>query len=237
MDIRVDFTINREVNDMKDIKLGLKLITYGLQFKTMATMFAVFAGFGIILELFASETMGNMGGIYLVITGTYIFQSVITSSIATSIAASAAKRNLQTKLPVLFSSTLMLVFYTLFVVLRTVRLSLGTYDAETIKAGYVAFVSVALLGLMIQIYNGFAYKFYIPSLIIMLVVMIPLMVLGMRGEVLGGGIPFSNNWAYVILGYVLLIVGSLISYLITILLFKYEIDPKAYRSALTRAGR
>lgn len=222
---------------MKDLKLGLKILTYGLQYKTMFTLFAVFVGFGIIFEVFASESMGNMGGIYLILTGSYIFQAVITSSIATSIAASSAKRKLQVKLPVLFSSVLVLLFYTLFVALRAIRLSLGDYSEEVIRSSFVAFVSVALLGLMIQVYNSIAYKFFIPSLIIMLILMIPLMVLGMRDVMLFSPISFENNWMYVLIGYALIIIGSAASYLLSNLLFKFEIDPKAYKSALARAGK
>lgn len=221
---------------MKDIKTSLKLLTYGLQFKTMVFMFVVFFSLGIMFE-FISDTMGNLSGVYLVLNGSYMFQLIMTSTVSNYICSSQIKRKLQTSMPSLLSVILTLICYTIFVAIRVTRFAVTGADAEVVRLGFEGFVTVGLLALCLAIYNAFAYKFFGKSVVVMLVIMLPLVILSMRGTSLGIIPAFSNNWIYAILGYVLIVLGGFLSYGFSVLFYKKELDPRTYRSALTRAGR
>ncbi len=97
---------------IKDIKVGLKMMVYGLQFKTMIVLLAIFWILGIFFE-FVSNDMGNIGGIYLVLCGSYFYQMVITSTVSTYVCSSAYKSKLQTVIPVVFSTLVSLFNYTI----------------------------------------------------------------------------------------------------------------------------
>ncbi|MCQ2522945.1 MAG: hypothetical protein MJ123_01285 [Lachnospiraceae bacterium] len=222
---------------MKDLKKGIKLMAYGLQFKTMIGMFAFFLVFGVLMEIFLNDEMGNMGGFYFVICGSFIYQLIITSSVASYISSSPLKKKIQTTLPSVLSFLTVAIFFTVFVVMRSIRLSVANYDAKVIMSGYKGILLVAILAMVIQIYNSFAYKFFWASTIGLLVVMVPIMIIGMRGYRLVVFKPFASNIAYVALGYVLLIVGVLLSVIIGKAIYKREIDPMSTRTALARAGR
>ena len=223
---------------IRDIKLGFKMLKYGLQFKTMVAMIAVFGVAGILFEVSNSD-MGNLGGIYLALVCSYFYQMVITSSVSSFVTASPMKAKIQTIIPTLFSFGSAFIGYSLFVVCRIIRINIFGYQKGTDEYASLmfGFILVGIMNLLIQIYNAFAYKYFMVSMIGMMVLMLPLMTLGMNDYFLD-----SITWNFnlpisVIMGLVLMIMGSILQYVFSKSILGKELDPRTYKSALSRSGR
>ncbi len=219
-----------------DIKLGFKMMKYGLQFKTMVIMFIIFFVCGTLFELTGMN--GNLGGIYLIILGTYVYQMIITSTISTYVSSSPKALKIQSVIPGFFTCATMLIGYTYFVVLRFIHTGAWNLMEDTafIKESFSGLILVGALAFVIQIYNGFAYKYYLASMILLLLIEVPLIMFGVN-DYFPNFIPtFSNAWYYIIIGYVIIIAGGAIGMFVSNLLKRKPLDPKTYKSAMSRAA-
>lgn len=221
---------------MKDLKLGIKVMKYGLQFKTMVIMFVMFFVLGTAMEI--SNGIGNMGGIYLVILGTYIYQMIITSSVSTYVSASPKALKLQAVIPSVLSLIMMIIGYTYFFILRFVRTQAWIYSDTPGFAieQFSGLTIVAALAFVIQVYNAFAYKYYIPSMITMLILEIPIMGYGMNVNVVAFLPRVESIWFYSGLGLVIIIIGGLLGLFCANLVKRKGLDPKTYKAAMARSG-
>lgn len=219
---------------MKELKLGFKMMKYGLQYKTMVIMFIAFFALGTLFEL--TSVNGNLGGLYLVILGTYMHQMIITSTVSMYVSSSPKALRLQSFIPGVYSSITMVIGFLYFTILRFVHTQAWLYlDSPVfIKSTFGGLIIVSLLAFCILIYNAIAYKYYYLGMVLLLITEIPLIMSGMNDS-LDRFIPsFNNLWTYIGLGLFIIILGGAIGIFISDLLKKKPLDPKIYKSAMSR---
>lgn len=223
--------------NIKDIKLGLKMMKYGLQYKTMKNMFIIFIVLGTIFE-FLGNYMGNLGGLYLILVGTYMYQMIITSTISTYISSSPKALKIQSLIPGVITCATMLLGYTYFILLRFIHTKTWLFldDPEFIANTFSTLLLISCLAFVIQVYNAFAYKFFMPSMILMVIIEVPLLTLGMNSEFLFP-IPVLSFAGYILAGYIIILAGGLLGIFTGNLIKRKALDPRAYKTAMTRAGK
>lgn len=228
---------------LKDLKLGFKIVKYGLQYKMMLGLMIAFIAIGVIFELFSGQN--NLGGLYMIIASVYWYQLIITPGISASILASPKKKSLQTSTPSMVMGICSVLGFTLYLVCKYLRLTVfhpASATPEVIKAEITRILITAIIAFAMMAYSGAAYKKFIASLVVVLIFFLPIIMFSMNDylpvlmfERLGlDKMPLSVT---IIISYVLLVLGALSSYLLSLALFKYDFDPKTYRSALSRAGK
>lgn len=229
---------------INDIKLGFKVMKYGFQYKTILWLGLVFFGLGVVFELFINDSV--LGGLYLMLCSSYAFQLVITPTVSKMVCSSFAKKKLQTSIPCIFTAIMGIIAYTLYFAAKFIRMyvlvperAVGeNYQAECIMA-----ITVIFLAIVMPIYNAVAYKKFVLGLVVMLVCLLPFVFLSSSGALSRMVFAFAGNSTnlslvpIMLLGYAAVIVGAFISYFFTLMLYKFEMDPKTYRSAMAKAGK
>lgn len=224
----------------KDVKTGIRLMRYSLQYKTILGLLIFFMIFGIAMELMAGTEGTNLGGVYMAISGVYIYQMVITNSASAVVAASPARKALQTYVPTILSGIATLIFYTVFAVLRLVRINRTPeiMASPELKAGQISsFVIIALLIFVMFLYNAIAYKMYLAALIIFIPSIF--IICSSSGTFdLSKFIPtLGTPVTALIISYALIFAGMLGGYLLSLLLYRKPLDAKTYKAAIARAGK
>lgn len=228
---------------LADIKLGLKLMKYGFQVKMMAILLVLFYVLGILFELFMSNSA--LGGLYLGLCGTYLFQLAITPSIGTLVSSSFAKKALQTSVPCTLCAVGTLINYTTYVICKLIRMNktLGSYEGIAYRDECTLAIVTILIVVVMMVYSSVCYKKFVLGVIILIVFLAPVIFLSsgnlttvVLNHFIGPDVSFSLT-GIIIAGYVVIIATSFVSYLLSLAVYKYEMDPKAYRSAMSRAGR
>ncbi|MBO4416223.1 MAG: hypothetical protein J5824_09640 [Lachnospiraceae bacterium] len=234
---------------MKDIIKYFKLLKYGLQIKTMVILSIVFFALGIVYECVDLNGGGIIpfSGLYMALSGMYIYQVVITTTVSSLVQVSSMKKKLQCGAPVFFTTCCLLITYTAFVVIRlciTRKRLLAADPSMDTTNYYLQIVFTSLLIAFLFLYFSFSYRFYIISTVILCVTLFPLMLLFIRSgfsvtdriisfvygiiEKLGGG-------GAIALSYAIILLGALLCYLVNLALYRRPIQSIAFRTALRQA--
>ncbi len=225
---------------MKNFFRSLKLLKYGLQVRTMLILTIVFFIAGVLMELFLTGTGTDViSGMYLVISGAYIYQLMMTPSASSLVQTSSFRRNLQTKYPMIMTLCTTLFTFTVFVLLRTRRILAmgGKESGEAAAAASKGIFVTAALASLILIYMGVCFKKYILSFVFLIIVAF---VLGLTGTIdhLSRLFTFVNCLNYptlILTSYGVIIAGAILGWLISILCYRMPIDALAIRAALRQA--
>jgi len=226
---------------MKNLKI-LKLIKYSLQFKFMCGFTIFFLVFGIVFELtdFKLEAW-SLGGLYLALAGMYIFQMIFTVSFSQMVQTSYYKKKLQTSLPILSSTILSLIFFTVFWIIRIARTTPERLEEnhQTYAGSYTAILMSAVSISIFMIYMGFSYKKYILSIILLMVLFIVFAFFMHTNDFLRNVtehlISGSNPTLLLAVSYSIILVSAFIGYGVNCLLYKTSISEAALRYSLKMA--
>ncbi|MBO7334640.1 MAG: hypothetical protein J6U67_07055 [Lachnospiraceae bacterium] len=225
-----------------DIKIALKMTNFSIQSKWMKALLIIFFVMGILFEFMpGAYSPNNLGGLYLMLTPAYLYQMVVTPTVSSYVAASQRKRDLQTKLPALVVTLGAIISFTLHVVLRWVNYSI--YDYSGVESAYntncLSVITASFLFFLMAVYSGAAYKKFIVSLVFFMILLFPSMIFFMNPGILNS-LGFVQNITFsmaAICGYIVILLGGLAMYLISLALYKKGMDVKAFKAALARAGR
>ena len=127
------------------------MLRYGLQVKTMLILSVAFFMFGLVFEFTLSSIDYNniTSGLYLAISGVYVYQIMLTSSVSSLVQTSSMKHGLQTIYPAVFTLMTSLFTFTVFVVIRIVRINnMGDDFSLFFAKGILS--TAFLLGLTVQ---------------------------------------------------------------------------------------
>lgn len=211
------------------IKLGVNLIKYSSKLgKNVFSIFIILI-IGIIVEVLSKGT-NFLGGFYLLIAGLFVSELVTSLDLTDLIQTSPLKKQLQTSIPVVVSNIIYLVLFTVLLIEKAILLKIYPASGDEILKSILC---VVLLNFIAIVYNGICFKYYIFSIIgLMLTV--------------GGVSPFNNSiyqkiiepfnydmkWlVIIIMGYVLILLGGLIEYGIRCLLYKKPLSKIAFNGA------
>ena len=234
---------------MKDIIKYFKLLKYGLQIKAMVILAVIFFGLGIVYELvnFNGEGLIPFSGLYLAISGMYIYQVVITASVSCLVQTSSVKKNLQCSAPVLFTTVCILFTYTVFVILRlnfAKNRALAADPAADTTVFYLHLLSTAALIALILLYFAFSYRYYVISTVALCFVLVPTLVLFMRmdwsftvavKDFVSIIIDRFGHGAVIGISYILILAGAGLCYLANLAMYRKPLSHIAYRAALRQA--
>ena len=220
------------------IKKGFMLAGYGLGFKSQILFAVMFMVFGFVME-FAKGGRNMLGGFYIVLAATFVLQLVISLNLSTMVQTSPYKRRIGTIIPILTSIPFLLFNYTVMILIRLYYLYLdpevaaSTEQQLQIKGGLVA---ISVLLFVTSVYMGVCYKFFWKSLVFLVIVVYPISFASMT-ERFSGSVSAIAGGAIIAGGYLMILVGQAVAYVLSVLFYKKELSRTAFSAALKRNYR
>lgn len=212
---------------LKDIKLGFKLLKYGYKLKLNVIMLVFFAIFGIASEIFSKET-SIIGGVYFMMSGMFTFQLIMSMDVSELIQSTSLKKKLQIYIPVLASTVINLILFTIFVVERVVLIQMGVADKTQII--YTLFMLDVIL-LITYLYTSICYKYFVLGFILFMVMFMAAFMaldnsafMGFADTIAALGLP-----VIALFGYIAIFAGGALEILIGELLYKKPLSEFAFR--------
>lgn len=212
---------------LKDLKMGFRLIKYGYRIKMNVIFMLVILAVGIVVEI-TSEGTSFLGGFYLMLTGMFAYQMIISMDISEMVQTSAMKRRLQVDLPVVASTVVYLAAYTFLLVERVILIHQNPQAKE--EALYTLF-AIVLMMVAIYVFTAICYKYFVAGFIVFLILFM--------GIDAGALILWDNGigqWLcqiglgwLAVLGYVVVLLGGGLEYLLGSLLYRKPLSEFAFR--------
>lgn len=212
---------------LKDLKMGFQLMKYGYKIKMNVIMMFVILAFGIVAEI-SSKGTSFLGGFYLMMTGMFAYQLIMSMDISEMVQSSAAKRKLQVGLPVVASTVVYLASYTFLLVERVILIHQNPQSKEELL--YTLF-TILLIMITVYIFSSISYKYFVAGFISFLILFI--------GVDTGAVILWNNGigaWLcqiglgwLAVLGYAVVLLGGGIEYLLGSLLYRKPLSEFAFR--------
>ena len=212
---------------LKDLKMGFQLMKYGYKIKMNVIMMVVILAFGIVAEI-SSKGTSFLGGFYLMMTGMFAYQLILSMDISEMVQSSAAKRKLQVGLPVVASTVVYLASYTFLLVERVILIHQNPQSREELL--YTLF-TILLIMITVYIFSSICYKYFVAGFILFLILFI--------GVDTGAVILWNNGigaWLcqiglgwLAVLGYAVVLLGGGIEYLLGSLLYRKPLSEFAFR--------
>lgn len=212
---------------LKDLKMGFQLMKYGYKIKMNVIMMVVILAFGIVAEI-SSKGTSFLGGFYLMMTGMFAYQLIMSMDISEMVQSSAAKRKLQVGLPVVASTVVYLASYTFLLVERVILIHQNPQSKEELL--YTLF-TILLIMITVYIFSSICYKYFVAGFILFLISFI--------GVDTGAVILWNNGigaWLcqiglgwLAVLGYAVVLLGGGIEYLLGSLLYRKPLSEFAFR--------
>lgn len=200
---------------------------YGYRIKMNVIFMLVILVIGIIVEI-TSEGTSFLGGFYLMLTGMFAYQLIMSMDISEMVQTSAMKRRLQVELPVVASTVVYLAAYTFLLVERVILIYQNPQGKE--EALYTLF-TIVLMMVTIYIFTAICYKYFVAGFILFLILFI--------GVDTGAVILWNNGigaWLcqiglgwLAVLGYAVVLLGGGIEYLLGSLLYRKPLSEFAFR--------
>lgn len=221
---------------IKDVKLGLSVMKYGLNYHGVVALIFTVAGAGLLFSVLMP--MSILPGILLGVGIMGVMQSVYSISTSTMVQSSPHQKKLRTTIPVIFAIAIMLFMNTCNIFFSWVsslvvennksvifqlmhKINDGDYQANIILSSFL-WVCMLLFGTLFM-------RFLWIALLIMLL-------LGRMGL-----ISVLYLWVYsysisvekaVFLSYVIVLLGCGILYVLNCLCYKYPISERKFRNWL-----
>lgn len=200
---------------------------YGYKIKMNVIMMVVILAFGIVAEI-SSKGTSFLGGFYLMMTGMFAYQLIMSMDISEMVQSSAAKRKLQVGLPVVASTVVYLASYTFLLVERVILIHQNPQSREELL--YTLF-TILLIMITVYIFSSICYKYFVAGFILFLILFI--------GVDTGAVILWNNGigaWLcqiglgwLAVLGYAVVLLGGGIEYLLGSLLYRKPLSEFAFR--------
>lgn len=222
---------------IKDIKLGLSVMKYGLNFKVSMLALLICVGMGVVLTFLLP--VGIIGCIYIAMGLLFIVQLIYSVSVSTMVQTSPHKKRMQTIVPSILGTLCMLVSNTFAVTsqwLEYQRAMNNTnpniiiiYEPGEYESGYIfsSFVLVFLL-----LYTVIAMKYFEVAMGTMIIGCIAFLNLSRLVEInyiiIPEGLAIGLSYAIVLLGGGIMCLISIVSY-------KKDYSKAAFDSLLKRA--
>jgi hypothetical protein len=215
------------------IKLGIKLWKYAISAKSQIVCAIIFFLLGAVLEI-GDQGTGVIGGYYIVLSSMFITQLIVSVDFSTMVQASPYKKKLQTSIPVLVSTPVMLVTYTFLALLRVYFFQASSEDESRleIKSGLLV---IGVLLWLSSIYMGICYKYFLAAMVGLCVVIMPIASIGTNLDT--GFVEHIPMAAIVAAGYVLILLGQFLAYLLSRLAYRKDLSKYAFGAAMRRAAQ
>lgn len=209
---------------LKEIKLGFKLIKYSYKLKMNIGMLILFLAIGVFSEVMTKGT-SLIGGVYLMIGGMFAYQMVMSMDVSLMIQSTAMKKKLQIYIPAMVSFIIYVAIFTFLVIEKVILMQ--NYAAETFE-----FVNTLLWIEMIMasvyIYTSICYKFFVLGFIVFMAIDMSMFMGLLTSGIMAAmeKLPFG---VIVVIGYAIIILGTLLVVGVGNLLYKKPLSEFAFR--------
>lgn len=233
-----------------DIKLGLKMYKYGLNKKGTMTSMYLFAAIGVIFTISVPLTMMDgtdsaisIGGMYLGITGMFLSQMIITNTVSKMVQSSQYKYKLQVTIPCRISMVFSLIAFSVFCGINLLEeVIINRYWQIVDEAfsdnlsGYITaqIITVSAFLMIMQVYNLLVYKMTAVGYIASFVIIIPVVIVTFFAGMKLSFFQEINRGTALIVGYAIIIAGSLVSGLLAKMMYRRELCKFTYKAALNK---
>ena len=230
---------------MGQCKYAFQMLRYAFGIKGNSVAAVILVIVGLVLE-FISHGTNFLGSFFVVVLSMFPVQFLYSISLSNHVASSPYRKRLQTSMPALMNLTLNIGIFTLLNIIKAVEIYLFPEDAELI-IGSLIMLSIAEL--ILAIYTGIVFKYYILATIILVVffsifggmggwimafqeqVYSFYSVFTAMGYIFMGKLPFVGA---VVTSYVLLFVGAGFQYLVSLAIYRKPLSKRAQGDAMRR---
>lgn len=209
---------------MKDMINFLKLCKYSFKFKTNVIFLGVFFVIGLINEIVTKGTQ-YLGGFYIVICSIYMFQFIMSLSMSDMIQSSGIGRRIQLDMPVKLNVFMSVVLYTMLIIYRIIMTGMHPELSRDIA---VSLLMIDIMFFILFIYTAFVYKYFIASVVIFCFTF----VFVTSGLNIINNLDLFNRLSLtnaIVIGYIVIMIGAILQYLICKLLIRVPISQRAFR--------
>ena len=211
-----------------ELKNAYKLVQYGLSLKKQLGFAVLFAAIGLVLEV-VTQGRQSIGAFYIVLSGLFIYQLIISSDVSTLVQSSPYKKKIQCFYPIISVVPWTYITFTIIAVIHGLFAKAGGKELTQTHAQNIFLIGCFLFVTMI--YFGVTYKFFVVSTVLMCVsILIPITAVNILSR--SGSTLFDSYGKCVAIAYILLTIGSLGGYLLAQITYKYELSKLAFRGML-----
>lgn len=214
---------------IEQIKMSIKLLRYTFGIKTCIALGGIFLLCGVAISLLP-EGLGLSGSFVLVATGMWSTQLFYSLGVSGLVQSSPYKKAIQTSMPALISFFSLLGSYVVILLLRLPKL--GTAGAEMQQDTALDLISSGLLIVIIMLYTGIAYKFFVAATVLFFVTFLGIMFVESAYLVFTPVMPPVGIAAAI--GFLEIVVGALLQYGMSLLVYKYPMAKRAQMRSLQK---
>lgn len=224
---------------INDLKLGFKLLKYSMQFKMSIIVSCLFILIGIIFDSTSLSRMNPVISIYYLFGMVFASQLVSNLNASQMVQSSPYKKCLQTRIMTGICVCIELITTTMMLVIKVVQYY-GKEDMRIHIIDSILIVSISVL--LFNLYMIMATKFYWSATIVfVLAVAIGVgIITKWKFEMLFPGgelaiLPQLSFFTAVVICYGAILLGGILMYVISNLLYKREYSKMMFKTALERA--
>ncbi|MCR4897387.1 MAG: hypothetical protein K5891_11490 [Lachnospiraceae bacterium] len=217
---------------MKELVNAYKLVQYGLALKKQLGFAALFGVIGIVLEV-AGRANSLVGGFYVILSSMFVYQLIISVDMSTLIQSSPYKKKIQCTYPLIAVVPWVYVMMTVVILLHAYFGTHGTPEEYQMQC--MTIVTLGALLCVVMIYFAFAYKYFIVSMIIMMLCVFAVM--GGLNEHSPVASLFDSMGVSIAAAYLLTTVGFIAAWILTRVVYKAEMSKMAFRTLLNNKNQ
>ncbi|MBE5962095.1 MAG: hypothetical protein E7256_12080 [Lachnospiraceae bacterium] len=214
---------------INDLKLGIKLLKYSSQ-RTLSIILAiVFFIAGVACAVFFNDNIGY-AGLFILSNAMWPVQLLYSINASNQVQSSSSKKKLQTTVPAIMYTGCELILYTFYIILQLVVVHLHPEYREMLTLN-ILFTGISVF--FLAIYTGTAYKYFFVSFVLFLTTYLAFSMFGNYMRFHTVTLPLSLP-VTIILGYVLVIAGGALQYMLYVLFYKRDLSKYAQGAAMRK---
>lgn len=221
------------------IKMGFKLIRYAYKLEMNIIIGVFMLVGGAALDLCTHGTV--FLGVFLISCfSMFPVQFLYNVCMANAAGASPWRKRMQTTMPALLAFAINVIEFTILIVIKMVEIYLFPQDTSVILG---CLVMVAVLQILLGIYNGLCYKYFAISMIVMYIVIFGCSFLGGYTMVSEESMSVSINMSVsvlcsppgaIVVTYGSLVVAAILQYVVSLAVYKKPLSKWAQGAAMRK---
>lgn len=210
---------------MRQFKLGWNLLRYAYGIKTGVICGGLCIIGGLVINFFGYP-FSQLGNFFLMMGGLWVLQVYYSIGVSNMVQSCPWKKQLETSIPALICFVASLIGYLLVALLQLPHL--GDADGEAVMVETC--IGAAVLAFLLMVYMGAAYKLFVLSTIGFFVV-----VYGTAWNLIPlPTITFPSAGVAVVVGLGIILLGAVLQYAISCLVYKLPLSKKGQIRALQK---
>lgn len=217
---------------INDLKMGFKVIKYGLNFKANIFCMLLFLVLGSVMT-FLMPTM-PICGMYIGLGSMMVVQLIHSVAVSTAVQTSPYKKKLQTIIPAICGGIYLLIANTLNIGLQIAGMYIMKWELAEISNAILFSCGIMII---MMVYMGAALKLFWPSTIVFFVVFMiyfTLMNTTLDSMVMIEVVMIMPIEMSILVSYAVVVVASILMYLIFLGTYKLEYSKTTWEAALRR---